>query len=262
MTSDDRNGGVKSARRALELLELVSTYPDGVTFVELATRSDFPKSSLHGLLATLVDMRWLTLDPSLRTYSVGVRPWEVGQAFLRSRELTMRARQFLREANEELGETIQLAILDDLDVVYIDKVEGTNPLRLVSNIGTRLPAYVTGIGKAMLAALPDDVLDQRYAGAELEGYTARTITSGDELLRALRRVRKRGYAEDDGEYTHGVYCVAVPITNASGETVAAMSCAVPKARIELGELSAGRLREVLTRQADNISAVLEHSLRA
>jgi DNA-binding IclR family transcriptional regulator len=172
----------------------------------------------------------------------------------------VRARQFLREANVELDETVQLAILDDLDVVYIDKVEGTRPLRLISNVGGRLPAYVTGIGKALLAGLPDSVLESRFRGVELEGYTAQTITSGDALIEVLRDVRRQGYATDDGEYTYGVFCVAVPIRDKSNSVVAAMSCSVPKARIELGELQPGHMIEVLVRQARLISLALDATI--
>lgn len=254
MTTDVQS--VKSAQRTLEILEVVARHPNGVGFVELSSQLPYPKSSLHGLLQTIIGMRWLTFDPDQRLYSIGVKPWEVGQSFLRSRELEVRARQFLRQANEELGETIQLGILDDLDVVYIDKVEGTRPLRLISSIGSRLPAYVTGIGKAMLAGLSDEVLVSRFAGTTLEEYTSKTITSGDKLIDVLKGVRRDGYAVDDGEFTHGVFCVAVPILDQVGDVVAAMSCSVPKARIELGELSAAQMIEVLRRQARSISEAL------
>ncbi len=248
--------GVKSAQRTLEILEVVARYSDGVGFVELSSQLPYPKSSLHGLLQTIISMRWLTFDPDKRVYSIGVKPWEVGQSFLRSRELVVRARQFMREANEELGETVQLGILDDLDVVYIDKVEGNRPLRLISSIGSRLPAYVTGIGKALLAGLDDSVLDSRFAGTKLEEYTSRTIPTGDALIKVLHEVRTQGYAIDDGEYTLGVFCVAVPIRDGAGSVVAAMSCSVPKARIELGELETKQMIEVLTRQASSISEAL------
>src|SRR5690606_22714900 len=127
---------------------------------------------------------------------------------------------------------------------YIDKAEGTRPLRLISNVGSRLPAYVTGIGKALLSGLPDSELERRFAGVSLPRYTAQTITTGDELIKVLQVARRQGYALDDGEYTSGVYCVAVPIKSPSGAVVAAMSCSVPKTRIEQGELPVGQLIEV------------------
>lgn len=254
MNSDVQN--VKSAQRTLEILEVVARYSDGAGFVELSSVLPYPKSSLHGLLQTLVAMRWLTFDPARRHYSIGVKPWEVGQSFLPSRELVVRARQFLRETNLELDETIQLGILDDLDIVYIDKVEGTRPLRLFSSVGSRLPAYVTGIGKAMLAGLDDAILESRFSGVALAGYTSKTITSGDDLIKVLREVRRQGYAIDDGEYTLGVYCVAVPIRNRVGNVVAAMSCSLPKSRLDGGELQVGQVIEVLIRQARSISQAL------
>lgn len=248
---------VKSAQRTLELLELVARHPHGMTFVELADQLSYPKSSLHGLLQTVVAMKWLTLDSEDRRYSIGVRPWEVGQAFRPSRDIVIRARRFLREANESLDETIQLGMLDDLDVVYLDKVEGTQPLRLVSSEGSRLPAYVTGIGKALLSGLPAKVLRDRFAGQTLTGYTPHTITSGDRLIEVLDVVRARGYATDDGEYSHGVYCVAVPITNRGGQVVAALSFSVPTARIENGDVTTDRMIEVLLVASRAISAAID-----
>ncbi|KRA24812.1 hypothetical protein ASD65_10550 [Microbacterium sp. Root61] len=248
---------VKSAQRTLELLEVVARYSDGVTFVELAEQLPYPKSSLHGLLHTIVAMKWLTLDPDDRRYSIGVRPWEVGQAFRRSRDLVIRARRYLREANEALDETVQLGILDDLDVVYLDKVEGTQPLRLVSSVGSRLPAYVTGIGKALLSGVPLSTLRERFVGQSLPGYTPHTITSGEELLEVIEKVRSQGFATDDGEYSHGVFCVAVPITGRGGRVVAALSFSVPKARLDSGDVTVERMIEVLTSSATSISAALE-----
>ncbi len=258
---DEQSQNVKSAQRALELLEVVARHPNGVTFVELAEQLPYPKSSLHGLLQTVVSMKWLTLDPDDRRYSIGVRPWEVGQAFRRSRDIVIRARRFLREANEALDETVQLGILDDLDVVYLDKVEGTQPLRLVSNVGSRLPAYVTGIGKALLSGLPPAVLRDRFAGRTLTGYTAHTITSGDRLIEVIEDVRRQGFAIDDGEYSLGVYCVAVPIANRSGRVVAALSFSVPTARLESEDVSSERMIEVLRAASRDISVSLDATPR-
>ena len=108
----------------------------------------------------------------------------------------------------------------------------------------------------MLAGLSDEVLVSRFAGTTLEEYTSKTITSGDKLIDVLKGVRRDGYAVDDGEFTHGVFCVAVPILDQVGDVVAAMSCSVPKTRIELGELSAAQMIEVLRRQARSISEAL------
>ena len=247
---------VKSARRTLELLEFVASHPDGITFVDLEQALPYPKSSLHGLLQTIVSMRWLTFDADDRRYTIGVRPWEVGQVFRSSHDVAVHARRFLREANAQLQETIQLGILDDLDVVYVDKVEGTRPLRLVSNVGSRLPAYVTGIGKALLSGLPDSVLNERFGGVELEQYTDHTIASGDALIDVIRHVRETGYATDSGEYSTGVYCVAVPVLDAGGTVVAAVSCSVPQARVDAGDVDSQTMVETLVACSAGITRAL------
>ncbi|MGC0145020.1 IclR family transcriptional regulator [Pseudactinotalea sp. Z1732] len=247
---------MKSARRTLEILEAVARRPDGVTFSELGDILDIPQSSLHGLLRTVVASRWLVFDDETKRYFVGVKIWEAGQRFKRSREVTIRTRQYLLAAQRTLGETIQLGILDDLDIVYIDKVEGTRPLRLVSEVGGRLPAYVTAIGKVLLAELPAQQLLDRFAGETLEGYTEETITSGDELIEHLGTVHRCGYATDHGEYSPGVFCVAVPIRDANGRAVAAMSCSVPQTLIDLGETDEDEIAAVLQQQATNASVAL------
>ncbi|MGC0252376.1 IclR family transcriptional regulator [Pseudactinotalea sp. Z1748] len=247
---------MKSARRTLELLEAVAQHPDGVTFSALGDVLDIPQSSLYGLLQTVVAARWLVLDEETKRYFVGVKMWEAGQRFKRSREVTIRTRQYLLAAQRTLGETIQLGILDDLDIVYVDKVEGTRPLRLVSDVGGRLPAYVTAIGKVLLADLAEQRLLDRFAGATLEGYTEKTITSGDDLIEHLGTVRRKGYATDHGEYSPGVFCVGVPIRDATGRAVAAMSCSVSQTLIDLGEINEREIATALQQQATHASVAL------
>jgi len=258
MTVDDSATGVKSARRVLEILEIIAQSSEPTSFLDLMNGLHYPKSSLHGLLSTMVDMRWLTLDSASRSYHIGVRPWEVGQSFQPSRDLVIRARHYLREVHSELGETVQLGILDvgSLDVVYLDKIEGIRALRLVSEVGARIPAYATAIGKCLLAARPDEELQHTFAGHKLERYTTNTVRDGDKLLKVLKTTRKRGYALDDGEYTSGVFCVAVPIRALDGTTIAAMSCSVPQSRIDLHELEPTFVFGVLKKQAEALSSTL------
>lgn len=256
MSAEDSTPGVKSARRVLEILEVIAQSDGPMSFLDLVNRLSYPKSSLHGLLSTMVDMRWLTLDSESRSYHIGVRSWEVGQSFQPNRDLVIQARHYLREVHAVLGETVQLGILDDLDVVYLDKIEGIRALRLVSEVGARIPAYATALGKCLLSAKPDDELQKLFAGRALERYTTKTIRDGDKLLKTLEAARSQGYAVDDSEYTSGVFCVAVPIHTLDGRTVAAMSCSVPKSRVELDELEPEFVFEVLKKQATALSSAL------
>src|SRR5690606_10655846 len=110
-----------------------------------------------------------------------------------------------------LNETVQLSILDGTHNVYVAKFEAEHHLMLVSQVGSRLPAHATGLGKALLSGLDESELEQLYNRTNLERFTSRTITSLTELSAELELVRRRGYATDNGEYTIGVYCVAVPV---------------------------------------------------
>lgn len=230
MMSVADSAGVKSARRVLELLEYLARCPGGATFRQLAEDLRLPKSSLHGLLATLVDQGWLFLHEPTRTYRIGVRAWQVAQSFSQLDLLAQLARRHMEAVRGELNETVQLAVLEGTDNIYVAKVESDQPLRLVSHVGSRLPAYATGLGKVLLAGLDTEEMRRRMAKVPLQPFTARTVKTFKALERELAEIRKSGFGWDEGEYTVGVYCVAVPVLGADGRTVAAMSCSVPSAR--------------------------------
>jgi len=248
---------VKSAERALTVIELLTEKVDGLTFSEFEERTGWPRSSLYNLLRTMAERRHLGYDSHTHRYRIGIRIWEAGEAFISDNDLAIEAQPFLKEASRQLDETVQLAVLDGMENVYVAKVETDHFLRLVSKIGSRLPAYATGLGKVLLAALPERELLARLENETLEPFTAKTITSVDRLLDELRDVCKRGYAIDTGEFTQGVYCVAVPV-RARGKVVAAMSSSVPDVRVS------DRLRtamfETLAEQADTLSKTLGGTL--
>jgi DNA-binding IclR family transcriptional regulator len=224
--------GVKSAGRVLDVLEHLAAAPDGVSFPALCAELQVPKSSLHALLATLADRGWVYLHHSTRQYRIGVRAWQAGRSFSGLDALAQLAQPSLEAASAELNETVQLAVLDGVDNVYVAKVDSDHPLQLVSRVGSRLPAYATGLGKVLLADLAPDELRRRMRGVEFQRFTDRTITDLGALERALVEARANGFAQDEGEYTTGVFCVAVPIVDATGTVVAAMSCSVPSPRFD------------------------------
>lgn len=228
---DGMTESVKSAQRVMQIVELL-TGSGSLTFPEISEELALPRSSLHGLLATMSGGGFLGFDEQSRRYHLGIRLWEAGQAYDRDRNLVRSAMPVLRAIRDELNETAQLAIRDGADNVYVAKVEADQKLVLVSHVGSRLPAYATGLGKALLAGLPDAEVQGLYADTPMMKYTDKTITAVNDLLERLATVRKRGYATDDGEYTPGVFCVAAPVRNATGLTVAAMSVSVPTVRVD------------------------------
>lgn len=245
---------VKSAERALLIIELLTKSPEGATFPEVCDRLELPKSSTHALLQTMVSRHHLHLDEASRRYRLGIRLWEAGQAYGRSLDLPRTAEPFMRAARGELDETVQLSVLDGLENVYIAKVTSEQRLVLSSEVGMRLPAYATGLGKVLLASLPPDELDRRLAGAELQQFTDATLTDHGRLRAELSTVRRQGYARDHGEFTEGVFCIAVPIVDHTGEVAAAMSVSVPNVRI--GPDKEQRILDVLGARARELSSAL------
>lgn len=249
--------GVKSAVRVLAIITLLADEPNGASFGEICGRLELPKSSTHALLRTMTDQGFLTVEPSTRRYRIGIRLWEAGQTYIRDLDLSLIARPFLDASRDALRETVQLAVLDGVHNVYIGKVDADQRLVVQSRVGSRLPAYATGLGKALLAGLQDEEIRGRFAGVPLEPFTDKTVTEIETLLDILHKIRERGFATDDGEYTPGIVCVAVPIRGYNGEVVAAMSVSVPEARAT--RESRQHALEVLREQAYGLSRVLGYS---
>jgi DNA-binding IclR family transcriptional regulator len=250
--------GVKSAVRVLAIIRLLTAETNGVKFSDVCEHLELPKSSAHALLGTMIDEGFLTIDPNTRVYRIGVRLWEAGQTYVQSFDLPRVARPFMEAVQDALRETVQLAILDGTDNVYVAKVEADQRLALQSRVGTRLPAYATGLGKVLLAGLSDTEIRRRFQDVHLEAFTDRSITDLETLLHLMGEIRVKGFGTDDGEYTPGVVCVAVPVRQHSGEVFAAMSVSVPEVRssTELRRITL----EVLLEQANAMSAELGYRI--
>ncbi|SDT46295.1 IclR family transcriptional regulator [Jiangella sp. DSM 45060] len=255
MTSgDDATPTIKSALRVMLLVELLTEQPQGMTFPEIREALDVPKSSLHGLLRVMTSRGHLVFDPATRLYRLGVRYWEAGQAFMHGADLSRVAQPYLEAVRDALNETVQLSILDGLENVYIAKVEADQVLQLVSKVGSRLPAHTTGLGKVLLAYQDPAKLEELLTGVVLEKFTENTVADQPTLMEVLKEVRASGYATDDGEYTPGVFCVAVPVFGHDGQVTAAMSCSVPSIRI--GASTKADMLQALNEQAQALSAAL------
>lgn len=244
---------MKSALRVLLVIELLTEEPAGLTFAQISERLALPKSSTHALLRTMRERGHLSLDEEGR-YRIGLRIWQAGQTHAQAFDLAQAARPFLRAARDELGETVQLAVLDGIENVYLAKEDSDQRLVLQSRVGARLPAYATGLGKALLGGLADEEVQRRMGKAALRRFTPSTIARTADLLAELAEVRRRGYSTDHGEYTEGVVCVAVPVRDHEGEVAAAISVSAPAIRAD--DEFEERAAKVLTREAASLSAVL------
>lgn len=220
-----------AADRALRVLELLADAEEGQTLTTIASSLGLPKSSVHHVLGALIDRGWVERDADLRL-SLGLRAWEVGQAYDHAQTLSQRARGFMDEVRDEIDETVRLAVLSGQGQVCIAKSPGSHTLVFDQRIGARLPAHATGLGKALLSGLDEAQLDALYPGGELEQFTETTMADLAALKADLARARELGYAEDHGEYILGIRCVAVPVLSRDEQIVAALSVSGPVHRFD------------------------------
>ena len=256
MDEPKRSGtrNVKSAFRALEVLELLTREGRALGFAECQRALAYPKASLHGLLRTMARARWLELDRVSKTYGLGVRVWEAGVAHTKMFRLEALARPIMEQVRDATTETVQLAVLDGGEALYIGKVDGEHTLKLDSSVGQRLTAHATGVGKVLLASLPEEELEAWLKTSTLQRFTPNTITDRRKLRSELELVRRRGFAVDRQERTLGATCVAVAIRNRLEKCVASMSVSAPAVRF--GAAQRKRALAHLQRAASKLSTAL------
>lgn len=223
-------GQLQTLHRALDLLEVLAEAGQ-VTLSGLSEQLGLARTTTHRLLTTLTTRGYIRQDPMTGHYSVGIRTFVVGSAFVAQNQVRDLARPFLRELNQQFNETISLAVLDGDEAVYVDVVDSKQTLRTFARVGARVPLYCTGVGKALLTGFGATEL-ARYTGTHpLRPFTPSTITSADALRGEIRRAQETGYVLDREEYTAGVRCGAAPMRNHAGQTVAALSFSGPAYRI-------------------------------
>lgn len=230
MSPAERSAGAPAAVRALRVLETIASSSGSTRMSDLAATLDIPKSSLHHLLTALTDAGWLERTADTNELSLGLRAWEVGQAYAVAKTLSQRAQPFMDAVRDSLGETVRLAILSGTDNVLVAKSDGLHTLVFDQRVGARLPAHATGLGKALLSGLSTDALAALYADYTFEPFTTSTLTSSDAIAQEMAVIRERGWAEDDGEFILGIRCIAYPVRSRAGDVITALSVSVPSAR--------------------------------
>jgi IclR family KDG regulon transcriptional repressor len=222
---------VPAVSRALDVLELFLDRPT-LSAPDITERLGLPRTTVHELVTTLVERSYLVPVAGQPTrYRLGLRLFQLGSVFADRLDLADEGREAASRVAAECDETVQLAVLDGTDVVYIAKVDSTHPVRMVSAVGWRLPAHCTGLGKMLLSGLSAEALDVRYPrDRKLPGMTPNSITSPARLRTHLDGIRARGLAYDDCESNEAVHCVAAPVYDHTGAMVAAMSISVPTLR--------------------------------
>ena len=223
---------VKSAARALDILELLSKYPAGLTATRIGNHIATPLSSLHGLVSTLVQRGFVTRDENSLLYHLGPKLAQIAATYFADNDIISLADSVMVEIRDQINETTSLSVLHDDAVVFTHKRPADSIVQVVNPVGTRLPAHATGSGKAMLAALEDDEIDHIYPNETLLKVTDKTIITKSALKQQLEEIRRLGYAFDKEESLDGVWAIASCIVNAQGHPVAALSIVGPWFRIK------------------------------
>lgn len=240
---------IRAVHRAIALLRALGRKPGGATVSELALQLGMPKSSVYRLLVTLRRSDWVAFDPDSEHYHLGVGLLEVSAGVLDRLDLREIARPHLLAIVRECDESVHLGLLNDTNVIYALKFDSTKSIRMVSEVGRLAPLYCTGLGKAMLAWMPEGEREALLERIELRRFTKTTLTDLGALRENLAEARARGYAIDEGEHEDFVRCVAAPLIGPQG-LVGAMSITAPAFRItdarvvELGLLVSGHCAEI------------------
>lgn len=229
---DFENQGNSTLDRALTILEYISIKRGGVNLNHLVKDLEIPKSTALRLLESLRVRGYVELEQVSEKYSIGLKALEIGVLGLASLEIVDVASPYLRDISNQTGETAFLAVYNEGEIVYLYKVEGKQSIRTTAELGSRRPVHCTALGKSILSGFSMEKVDLILHEKGMFKFTEKTITDSVEYHEELSRVRENGYAVDDEEVEVGLICFSVPIFSYTGQVVAAISMAGPKARVQ------------------------------
>lgn len=224
-----RNGRIQSIDRAVEVLNCFNSRQKELRLTEIAEQLHISKSTAHGIVNTLKWHGLLNQDEETQKYRLGLRLMEMGELVKKSINITEIAGSHIDELCDLLEETVHLGTLVGTEVMYVDKRESQQSIRITTTIGSRIPAHSTGIGKCLLAYSPESLIEQ--LPEELEVYTPHTIATKKQLKEELDTIRQAGYAYDKEEFSKGLYCVAAPIFDYNDQVRYALSVSGPTIRM-------------------------------
>jgi DNA-binding IclR family transcriptional regulator len=228
--------------RAAQILDTFGFDHQELSVSEIGAKTGLHRSTAHRILMALEYNDLIKQNPDTGKYHLGIKLFKLGHQAVSQLSLREICRPFLMRIMNETQETVHLAVLDDDQVLYLDKVEGPHALRMPSRVGRHIPTYCTSLGKAMLSCLDDHEVKNIFRSRVLRSYTVNTVKTLDRLLTELRVIRRRGYSVDNEEIEIGLRCVGAPLKDHTGGMVGAISTAAPSARLVAQKIpSVGRL---------------------
>ena len=236
-------------------MEFLSAVPNGLTLSDLAAQSGLHVSTVHRLLASLTQRGYVRKDSSTGKYRLTLRLFEISQRVSAVLGLLPVSEHYLEELANLSGEAVHLVERSGSEVVYLYKFEPySNPVNISSSVGRHNPMYCTGVGKSILAYLPEEDVQAVWDATDIQKFTDETLTTLPQLRADLQQIRMRGYAIDDEEHDLGVRCIAAPIFNWKDEPVAAISISAPASR--LTDAAMKKYAPRLMKAAEEISGLL------
>lgn len=218
---------------------------------ELAARLGIHKSTVYRFLSSLQQLGYVRQNAVNEKYSLSYKILDLAGRILSSIDVRQAARPIMEQISDKTRETVHLATLEQDEVIYIDKIDSSQPLRMHSYIGQKIPIHASALGKVLLAWGPNHILGDLLEKGNLRRFTDTSITDQEALREEIQKIRNQGYAEDREESVPGVRCVAAPIRNSDGAAVAAISISLPSLRFDRVNMPA--LQKMVCRGALEIS---------
>ncbi|WP_288392239.1 IclR family transcriptional regulator C-terminal domain-containing protein [uncultured Herbaspirillum sp.] len=242
-----------SLARGLAVIRAFSDSRRSLTIAQISQKTGIPRAAVRRCLHTLKQLGYA--DSDVNNFSLRPKILTLGYSYLSSTPLTVSAQPYLNNISRTLGESCSLAVLDDHEVLYVARSATSRVMSVALNTGSRLPAYCTSLGRAMLAHLPDDQLKAYFDKVKLRALTDKTVVSQKRLRDILAGVRENGYAVIDEELEVGLRSIAVPVRGASGNVLAALNVGAQAARVSVAQMEE-EILPVLLRGAQELSVLL------
>ncbi|GAB4354024.1 MAG: IclR family transcriptional regulator [Oricola sp.] len=237
MSKAQNDGGTGTLGKAVAVLDVVANAKKPMRFTDLLAALDQPRGTLHRQISNLIDEGLLQVNPD-NSYGLGLRLLKFASNAWAGNQFREIAEPHLQALHDKAGETIHLGVLQGTEVIYLDKVESRQSVRMHSQIGNASPAFCTGVGKAALSLLPDDDLEQRMERIDFHPHTANTLRDAGALRREIAEIRATGIAFDREEHEAGIHCIAAPIGAHHRAFYAGISITAPVYRVDREQLDA------------------------
>ncbi len=247
---------VPAVHRAVQVLEILAGSHTGHSLADLSRQTGIPKSSLFRILLTLEKVSIVQLDRTRNVYNLGMKLIDWGNRALEKIDLKSITHPHVVRMAHETRESYYVAVLDENEVIIIDRADTPEIWRMVARLGQRSPVHATASGQVLVAEVGEEALDLIVGRSAFKRFTPRTLTSVSRLKERLKEVRRTGYVVADAEYKPDLCAIAVPIRDHHGKVVAALMTALQSERLRRNRTLAGEIVELLKKEGEVISREL------